>query len=63
MATKLAKDGARLAGERIANQKITLPVITACKMVTYIRIGIKTKRAEGLCYTSFCSLFKSKVTF
>ena len=29
------------AGERIANQKFTLPVITASKVVTYKRIGIR----------------------
>ena len=29
------------AGERVANQKFTLPVITACKVVTYKRIGIR----------------------
>jgi hypothetical protein len=34
------RPGARPAGERIANQKFTLPVITACKVVTYKRIGI-----------------------
>ena len=33
------------AGERIANKVLTLPVITANKVVTYKRIGISLKKA------------------
>jgi hypothetical protein len=28
------------AGERIVNQIFTLPIITACQAVTYMRLGI-----------------------
>ena len=36
------RPGARPAGKRIVNKVLTLPVITACKVVTYKRIGIST---------------------
>lgn len=41
-ATKVSPiPGAHPAGERIVNQNFTLPVFTACKVITYKRTGIR----------------------
>ena len=37
------------ARERIVNQKFTLPVITACKVVTYKRSGIDYMEMTSMC--------------
>ena len=48
--TKLATDRRRIpARERIVNQKFTLPVITACKVVTYKRINIDYMKMTSMC--------------